>query len=394
MITLFLFQSFFELVSILPSLVLVPFCIISCVSGYFVEIFSVFDFNHFFNLGIGSDNYIYGAPLFTTVFLSILSGIVIGFILGLIGGGGSILGVPLLVYVIGVDIHMAIGTSALAVAANALINLFYRIGKSSIKIKEGILFAVPGCFGALIGSELGLVTPPGSLLILFTIFMIVIAIWMLRNSIKEGTHETNAVKKGSDETPSSKNKMASMNNKPRGIFTSIGTKNDKIIWLINWNIKSFSELMKMNIFRVRKFLTPNRIQNSQMTVENWKNNLAGILLRGLFVGIAAGYFGIGGGFLIVPALIHAVSGIGIVDAVATSLIPVSAFGFVTSFKYAIVGEVNLFIAVIFIIGGSVGGIMGTKLSYRIPKGKLSKTFAIILLIVGFYIFLKLILNNL
>src|SRR6476620_7652909 len=79
-----------------------------------------------------------------SMLFSILSGIVVGFSLGLVGGGGSILAVPLLVYVIGVDTHIAIGTSALAVAANALLNLSYRIGKRCIKIKDGILFAIPG----------------------------------------------------------------------------------------------------------------------------------------------------------------------------------------------------------------------------------------------------------
>src|SRR6478735_4941518 len=62
----------------------------------------------------------YNYPFLLSLSLSILSGIIVGFSLGLVGGGGSILAVPLLVYVIGVDTHVAIGTSALAVAANAL----------------------------------------------------------------------------------------------------------------------------------------------------------------------------------------------------------------------------------------------------------------------------------
>ena len=96
---------------------------------------------------------------------SILSGIVVGFSLGLVGGGGSILAVPLLVYVIGVDTHIAIGTSALAVAANALLNLSYRLGKRCIKIKDGILFAIPGVLGTVLGAELGLLTSSKNLLV-------------------------------------------------------------------------------------------------------------------------------------------------------------------------------------------------------------------------------------
>ena len=56
--------------------------------------------------------------------LSLTSGLLVGFSLGLLGGGGSILAVPLLVYVVGVhDTHVAIATSAAAVAASALANL-------------------------------------------------------------------------------------------------------------------------------------------------------------------------------------------------------------------------------------------------------------------------------
>ena len=60
----------------------------------------------------------------TQSLLGLASGSLVGFSLGLIGGGGSILAVPLMVYVVGVpDAHVAIGTSAIAVAANAAINL-------------------------------------------------------------------------------------------------------------------------------------------------------------------------------------------------------------------------------------------------------------------------------
>ena len=388
MTILFLIQHFFELSSLLVSLSSISNSPISHLSGNFGEIVSVFDLNNFFYFGIiGSDNYNYSITLLSTVFLSLLSGAVIGFILGLIGGGGSILAVPLLVYVIGVDIHTAIGTSALAVAANALINLSYRIGKGSIKVKEGILFAAPGTLGALIGSELGLMTPPGNLMFLFTIFMVVVAIWMLKNSIKDDAVESKTDKIGSDEMLISKNKVTSIKNK-KGTFNSIGTNNENIMWHLHNGLKLFCRSIEMKISMVRKSLMRNHIENNQMAVGNKRNSYVGILSRGLLVGIAAGYFGIGGGFLIVPALIHAVPGIGILGAVATSMIPVSAFGFVTSFKYALVGEVSLFIALIFIIGGAIGGIVGTKLSYRTSNERLSKIFAILLLIVGFYVFLK------
>ena len=94
-----------------------------------------------------------------TLFLTIISGIIVGFSLGLVGGGGSVLAVPLLLYVVGVkDVHVAIGTSALAIGIIAMIHLFSHKRKGHLKIKKGIQFALPGIAGTLIGSQIGLWT--------------------------------------------------------------------------------------------------------------------------------------------------------------------------------------------------------------------------------------------
>jgi uncharacterized membrane protein YfcA len=66
--------------------------------------------------------------------LTLISGVVVGFTLGVIGGGGSILALPLLLYVVGMkDPHVAIGTSALAVAANAFANLIQHARAGTVK---------------------------------------------------------------------------------------------------------------------------------------------------------------------------------------------------------------------------------------------------------------------
>ena len=115
------------------------------------------------------------------LFLSIISGIIVGFSLGLVGGGGSVLAVPLLLYVVGVkDAHTAIGTSALAIGIIAAINLISHRKKGNLKIKKGIAFAIPGVAGTLIGSQLGLWTPADNLLILFAAFMIAIGVLMIK----------------------------------------------------------------------------------------------------------------------------------------------------------------------------------------------------------------------
>src|SRR6476660_8971275 len=88
--------------------------------------------------------------------LGLASGSLVGFSLGLIGGGGSILAVPLMVYVVGVpDAHVAIGTSAIAVAANAGVNLSNHARGGTVVWSCALMFAAAGIVGAFAGSVLG-----------------------------------------------------------------------------------------------------------------------------------------------------------------------------------------------------------------------------------------------
>ena len=90
-----------------------------------------------------------------TDLLSSLSGALVGFILALVGGGGSVLAVPLLVYGVGVSsAHVAIGTSALAVSASALANLAGHARGGTVKWRCGLIFAAAGVAGVLIGSAI------------------------------------------------------------------------------------------------------------------------------------------------------------------------------------------------------------------------------------------------
>ncbi len=108
--------------------------------------------------------------------LGLCSGSVVGFLLGLIGGGGSILAVPLLVYVVGVrDPHIAIGTSAVAVAASAFANLAGHARAGHVKWNCAIVFALAGVGGAIIGSSLGKAIDGQKLLTLFGVVMIAVA---------------------------------------------------------------------------------------------------------------------------------------------------------------------------------------------------------------------------
>lgn len=251
----------------------------------------------------------------STIFLSTFSGIAVGFTLGLIGGGGSVLAVPLLLYVVGVrDIHAAIGTSALAVGVIAAINLIGHRRKGNLKIKKGLSFAAPGLGGTLLGAQLGLWTPPENLLFFFAIFMSVVGILMLKQKVVK--HDV------------IKNKSTSI---------VISEKN--------------------------------------------------IPISGFFVGMVAGYFGIGGGFLIVPSLMY-FGGLSIFEAIGTSLLSVSSFGLATATSYFFSENIDLQIATFFVVGGSIGGIFGIKLTNKISKKGLTKVFAVLLFVISGYITLR------
>jgi hypothetical protein len=242
--------------------------------------------------------------------ITVLAGGVVGFSLGLIGGGGSVLAVPLLLYVVGVrDPHVAIGTSALAVALNAFANLAQHARAGNVKWPCAVTFAAAGVVGALIGSTIGKMINGQHLLSLFAIVMVLVGVSMLRGRSGEGDPE------------------------------------------VRMNAKMAPRLVAV----------------------------------GLGAGLLSGFFGIGGGFLIVPGLIVA-SGMPILNAVGSSLFSVGAFGVTTAANYALSGLVDWKIAILFIIGGIVGGVIGMKLAMRLAarRGALVKVFAVVLFAVAAY----------
>jgi hypothetical protein len=242
--------------------------------------------------------------------LGLLSGSLVGFSLGLVGGGGSILAVPLMVYVVGVpDAHLAIGTSAIAVAANAAINLSNHARGGTVRWSCALTFAAAGIIGAFVGSIFGKMLDGQKLLALFALIMLVIATLMLKTRSRVGLPDVQ----------------------------------------MSWS------------------------------------NLPAIVGLGLATGTLSGFFGIGGGFLIVPALMLA-TGMSIMNAVSSSLVAVTAFGLTTAASYAYSGLVSWALAALFIAGGIVGGLIGTRSARHLAarRGALNIVFAAVIIAVALY----------
>jgi hypothetical protein len=107
---------------------------------------------------------------------------------------------------------------------------------------------------------------------------------------------------------------------------------------------------------------------------------------GLVVGGLSGFFGIGGGFLIVPGLIGATA-MPLINAIGSSLVSVTAFGLTTAVSYAVSGLVDWWLAALFVGGGAIGGLIGIRASQRLAPHRqaLSLTFAGIVIAVGLYV---------
>lgn len=250
-----------------------------------------------------------------TIILALLSGAAIGLVLGLVGGGGSILAVPLLVYVVGVgSTHAAIGTAAVAVALNALVGLTAHARAGRVKWRCGLVFAVSGMVGAALGAELGKAMDSARLLALFGLLMIGVGLAMFR--------------------------------KRRGV----------------------------------------EAPDVRLTRESAGHLLPRLGPAGLGVGLAAGFFGIGGGFLIVPGLIAATA-MPMAAAVGTSLIAVFAFGATTAASYAWSGLVDWPLIGLLVVGGAAGAMLGIVLGRRLAdrKGLLEKIFAVLVVVIGVYV---------
>jgi uncharacterized protein len=250
---------------------------------------------------------------FLQALLAIACGSLVGFSLALIGGGGSILATPLLLYVVGIrDPHLAIGTSAMAVAANAYANLLPHARAGHVRWKVGFTFAAAGVIGALVGSTIGKAINGHHLLALFALLMLVVASLMLRGRRGGG---------------------------------------------------------------------PDRYPLPHMYPR-----LGAV---GFAAGSLSGFFGIGGGFLIVPGLMFA-SGMEIINAIGTSLFAVGTFGLTTAANYAASGLVDWPVAAEFIGGGILGGWLGALGAKRLAKtrGTLNLIFALAIIAVAIFMLVK------
>lgn len=232
----------------------------------------------------------------------------IGLSLGLIGGGGSILTVPILVYFLGVAPHDAVGMSLAVVGATSLFGAYLHYRRENVDLRSGILFGAAGIVGAFAGSPLTKLVSPAALLFIFGVLMLVVAVSMI------------------------------------------------------WRRQAHDVETKV----------PHAAQG---------------LLAGFGVGVLTGFLGVGGGFLIVPALVY-FGGLTIKRAIGTSLFVIFLNCVAGLAAHAAQSYLDLGLTAL-VMGLAVGGATaGTVLSHRMAAYRLQRMFAVLVLGVGGFLIAK------
>jgi len=268
--------------------------------------------------------------------LSLLFGFAIGLALGLTGGGGSVFAVPLLVYGLGTPLHEAVVISLAAVGVTALGGGLARMRDGQAEPRTALMFGLSGVLGAPLGAWLHPRFPEAVLLASFALLMLVVAVRMWRQA-RWQPEATRLIRAGSDPADDLAGPVCHYDAGGRLQFTS----------------------------RCAIRLT----------------------LAGTVTGVLSGLFGVGGGFLVVPALVL-IASLPMRRAVVTSLwviAIVSAIGFAA---HLLAGQrLNLTLTVGFVGGGLVGMAFGMAVGRRIAGPALQRLFAVMITTVaGFTLF--------
>lgn len=242
-----------------------------------------------------------------TLLLSLVLGFVIGGSLGLLGGGGSILTVPALVYLIGQSPQLAITTSLAIVGANSALGASFHRTQGSVNWRVALVFGGVGMIVSYFSAGLSKQFSADVLMVAFALLMMGIGILLLirRNTVKALT-----------------------------IPESLAI---------------------------------------------WK-----VFAGGAVVGVLTGILGVGGGFLIVPALVMLV-GLPMRQAVGTSLVVIAMNSFAGFAGHLGEGTLDLTLILIFVIAGVAGTFAGSKLANRIPSARLQQAFSLFVIVLAVFL---------
>jgi uncharacterized membrane protein YfcA len=251
-------------------------------------------------------------------------GLLIGASLGALGGGGSILAVPALVYAAGQTPEKATTTSLVIVALAATIGVVPHWRAHRVRFTAGTTFGLAGVGGSLLGSHWNRSADPNVLLLAFSGLMLVAAYGMWRRV---------------SNTPN------------RAVARSVGAA-------------------------AATAPTSPTVQTDLLTIVK-------VVAAGTMVGLLTGFFGVGGGFVIVPALVLAL-GFTMPEAVGTSLLVIAINSAVALTTRVQSGSIEWSTVIPFTIAGLVGVVVGSRLARTRDSRSLQRWFVALLVVVATY----------
>jgi uncharacterized membrane protein YfcA len=266
----------------------------------------------------------------------LLFGLLVGFSLGLTGGGGSVFAIPLLVYGLAIPVHQAVVISLAAVGAIAWSGAVIQLHRGRAEVKSGLIFALAGVGGTPVGVWLGIRLPSSLLLSGFALLMLYIAIRLWRQASRDPT-ATKVIRAGIDDGNET---LPTCQRDPQGIL----------------KLTSRCALL--------------------------------LVTAGILTGLLSGLFGVGGGFLIVPALVF-VASLPIQRAVATSLLVIAIISSAGFISHILAGQLlALKVAAWFVVGGLAGMGLGIKVGHQIAGPLLQKAFASLMITVAAFMLIR------
>ncbi|WP_299960168.1 sulfite exporter TauE/SafE family protein [uncultured Modestobacter sp.] len=271
-------------------------------------------------------------------------GLLIGLSLGALGGGGSVLTVPALVYVIGQDAQAATASSLFIVGIAAAAGALGHPRSGHVRWGIGLAFGVVGIAASLAGTAGNRLVDPNVLLLSFAVVVLIAAAGMLaqiRRSTDDSAAERRLVHSGGTAAGTS---PAPRREPPRATSDSGVGGTDR----------------RLTAARAGK-----------------------VVAAGLLVGFMTGFFGVGGGFVVVPALVLALR-MPMQQAVATSLLVIALNS--TSSLLARAGSAHFDWSVIvpFTLAAVAGSLAGKKVADRFSGMALTRAFAVLLIAVAVY----------
>ena len=288
--------------------------------------------------------------------LAVVVGIGVGIVVGALGAGGGILAVPVLVFLLGMPPHAAAASSLIIVLITALFSLPHHIRHGNVEWKNGLVFAGVSVVGAVVGSRLSALVEEQLLLTLFGVMLVAVAATMLRRALRTRRIEHTEAAAHSSQAE-------------RDAEEPVAVHDDPVLDQPGPDTIETADGIHHHHGEPELPLTPAASPSPRVPL---------VVAAATLTGFLTGFFGVGGGFIVVPMLVIAL-GLAMRHASGTSLL-VMVIATLTSLLARLGTDVQIdwTVTLIFAAGSAAGGLLGGPLSTKARPSTLTLLFSVLL----------------